>query len=220
MNDLGLALNLQAQYDGKIPSKLLNGVSYSILNIEPGVLDLLFEGSHDISDAKRDLEAFMGNCPFGLVHQGAWLGIPEVIDAELNSLSPLMKIRCTGHSRGAQQAQLAYRELYRRGYTNLECITFECPRFGDMKAVLYASDVVDNRTYQNYKNLFESDFFTMIPVHLALEPYAEVPNCTRYWQAPSANNEYKEFPLNIQAHSLEDCVLPYLKTICPCTSPS
>lgn len=215
MNDLELALNLQAQYDGKIPAKLLNGVSYSILNIEDGIVDLLFEGSHDIEDAKRDLDAFMGNCPFGRVHWGAWEGLQSVIDAELDNLPSTVKIRCSGHSLGSMRAALAKRELYRRGYTDLEAIGFESPHYGDAQAVAYSGN--DNeRGYQNYKDLFVNDIFTMIPPHLLLEPYIPWANLKSYYQKPSPDNEYKEFIENIQMHSLSDCCIKYLRTIFPC----
>lgn len=207
LTDLQLALKLQDQYDGKIALIPNAPVDFSILQ-EDGITYLLYEGSHDVNDAMRDLDALMVDCPFGRVHAGAWEGVSESLPA---SLPVDAEIVCAGHSLGAMRAQLAYRELYRRGYKNLHCITFECPRFGDHQAIWYGQSLNADKTYQNYLNLFEHDAFTMIPLHLPLEPYESIPNCTQFWSAPTANNEWKDWPLNIQAHSLSDCVIPYLQ---------
>lgn len=207
LSDLQLAEYLQSQYNGELSNVPNAKVDFAILPDEDAIY-LLFEGSHDIKDAMADLEAIMTVCAFGRVHNGAWQGLSESLPKTL----PKDKfIVCSGHSLGAMRAQLAFRELYRLGYQDIKCISFECPRFGDREAINYG--IGENRTYQNYNNLFEHDAFTMIPLHVPLEPYAEVPNCKRFWSAPTKDNEWDDWPVNIQAHSLSDCVIPYLKNI-------
>lgn len=212
-NDLQFALQCQAVYDGQIPLRTVSETAYSRIDDANGIT-LIFRGTSDMEDRKRDLEALMVTCSFGRVHGGAWKNIQAILDIE-NLPNDETIIFLIGHSLGAMEAQLAYRELYQRGYKNIKCVTFECPRFGDHQAIWCAQSLNSDNTYQNYKNLFEHDAFTMIPLWLVGEPYVDVPNCKQFWQAPTANNEFKDWPLNIQAHSISDCVIPYLKTVFP-----
>lgn len=210
--DYQRALICQQQYNNQLTIRTVAGVTYSRVDT-PGRIQIIKRGTSNLFDAQRDIEAVMTECPFGRVHSGAWNGVPDVLDAE-NIPNDDTTIEVIGHSLGAMRAQLAYRELKRRGYKNLCCVSFECPRFGDIAAINYGNNPDTNITYQNYKNLFEHDAFTMIPLHLPLEPYEAVPNCKQFWSAPTADNEWKEAPLNIQAHSLKDCVIPGLKVLC------
>ena len=218
MNDLELALLCQDVYDGKIPLRTVGETSFCIVD-NPDAIDFIFPGTHDLTDARRDIEAIMVDVGWGRVHSGAWRDIPQVIDAVWDELHEDRLIRFPAHSLGTMEAALAKRVLFQRGFRNFDVLAFEPPHFGNAKAVAYSGN--DNeRGYQNYKDLFVNDIFTMIPPHLLLEPYVPAANLIRYYQAPSATNEYKEFPENIQMHSLSDCVIPYLKTIFPCASPT
>ena len=102
--------------------------------------------------------------------------------------------------------------LYGEGYRNLEVLTFESPLWGDAHAMSYFNQI-KNKTYRNYLNLFEHDIFTTIPVHLPSEPYMPPPNRIQFWQPPTPANEWSFAPVNIQAHSLKDCVIPALQIL-------
>ena len=207
-----LALDLDRQYRKLIPIRTVAEVNYSILPAEDRTLGILFEGTQSLEDAKRDLEALMIYTKFGRVHKGAYDGLTAVFAAEQANLPKDTLLRLYGHSLGAMEAALFSCILQGEGYTNIETIVYECPLFGDAQTVEYYNQR-PNHSYQNYLNLFEHDMFTMIPVPLPLEPYAAVPNCSRFWSAPTIDNEWEYAPLNIQAHSLSDCVLPGLKTL-------
>lgn len=212
LTDYQLALQCQQQYDGLIPLRTVAEVDYSVVHSD-GIVDLIFQGTANWRDAQRDLEAEMVETGWGRVHAGALAGVPQVIDAELDNFSDDILIRCSGHSLGSMEAALAKRVLYQSGFRNLEAIGFEPPHYGDAVAVAYSGN--DNeRAYQNYKDLFVNDIFTMIPPHLLIEPYVPWANIKRGWQAPSSQNEWHDAPLNIQAHSLKDCGIPLVKSLC------
>ena len=206
LNDIPHIQAVVDQYNGLIPVKVISEVSYSLIQGEEATT-LILEGTHNLSDAKRDIEALLVDCGFGRVHAGAWHGIPEMIDAEWNNFSAGKLIRIIAHSLGGMEAGLAACGLHLRGFRNIEVVTFGCPRWGDAAAIAYFNQI-PNRSYRNYNNLFEHDFFTTIPIPLLELPYVPVPNVITGWSAPTANNEWKTEGILIEAHSAEDCYLP------------
>ena len=215
MNDLDLALQCQRQYNGQIPLRTVAEVDYSIVQNDDA-LDIVFQGTSNLEDAKRDLEALMFVTEWGRVHKGAYDGLSNVYLAEKDNLPKDKPIRISGHSLGSMEASMFACMIRYAGYQNVECITLACPLWGDRGAIAYFTNMVKNHTYQNYLDLFHHDFFTMIPVWLPDEPYVPPPNRTRFWSAPTLENEYRvkyNAPEGIQAHSLADCYIPYLKKV-------
>lgn len=212
LSDYQLALLLQEQYDGKIPVTTVSEVAYSRIDDTNGIT-ILFRGTSDLEDAKRDLDTGMVESGFGLVHAGAHSGLRDIFIAEQPTLPIDAYILLIGHSLGAMEAADFACILYMAGYRNIEVVTFESPRWGDQQAMQYFSQI-KNRSYRNYKDMWVHDFFTTIPVWLPTLPFHPVPNCHQFWSAPTSLNEWREAPENIQAHSLKDCVIPYLATLC------
>ena len=95
MSDLQIAQQLQDQYDGSTPLKNTAGVAYSIVASDY-VIDLMFLGTSDLEDAKRDLEAGMISTAFGQLHRGAWSGLLEVFSTEEMNLPKNKPIRISG----------------------------------------------------------------------------------------------------------------------------
>ena len=213
MSDLQHALDLQRQYDGLIPVLTVADVNYSIVDAKAdGGFEYLLRGTTDLEDAKRDLEALMIPTPFGRVHKGAFDGMLALYHTELEPLPRTDLLRFKGHSLGAMEAAILACIAKGAGFTDIEVVTFESPRWGDAQAMEYFK-TLNSRSYQNYKDMWVHDIFTMIPAHFPTEPYEVVPNCTRFWQEPTAANEWAGAPINIQAHSLSDCVIPALKIL-------
>ena len=211
LNDLQIALQCQAQYEGKIPLRTIADTDFSIVHNE-GVVDLIFQGTANLEDAKRDLETGMVESGFGCVHAGSYSGLREVFIAIKDELPIDKLIRISGHSLGAMEAAEFACILYLGGYRNLEVITFAMPRFGDADAIKYFNQI-KNRTYRNYYDFFEHDFFTSIPLWLPTLPFQPAPNCIDFWSPPTLNNEWRDFPYNIQCHSLLDCYIAGLQKI-------
>lgn len=211
MSDLQHAIDLQRQYAGEIPVKTVAEVAYSVVLSGLG-FEFLLRGTSDLEDAKRDLEAFMVSTPFGFAHKGAFDGLLAVYHAEIEPLNRSTFLRFKGHSLGAMEAGILACIAKGGGFEDIECVTFESPRWGDVQAMEYYK-TLNPRTYQNYKDMWVHDIFTMIPAHFITEPYAEVPHCTRFWQEPTPANEWANAPINIQAHSLSDCVIPALRIL-------
>lgn len=212
MSHLMRAKRLQDQYNNVFLSKTVAEVNY--YPVDTGeTYDILFEGTRDLEDAKRDLEALMETTAYGRVHKGANDGLQAVYQAEASNLPKDRPIRLDGHSLGAMEAGLFACILRQNGFTNVEVLTFESPLWGDAQAMAYFSQI-DSLTYQNYLNLFEHDIFTTIPVHLIEAPYVPPPNRIRFWSAPTPDNEWRGAGIMIEAHSLQDCVIPYLEKIC------
>jgi hypothetical protein len=212
LTDYDLAVQGQNQYNGLILTKNVSGITYSIVQNDDA-LDIIFQGTTYLKDAQRDIEALMVTAPFGRVHGGAFDGLYDVYQAEKDNIPRDRPVRLSLHSLGAMRACLFTCILYHEGYRNLECVTMECPLWGNADAVTYFNQT-KNRTYQNYLNLFEHDIFTTIPLHLPEEPYVPPPNKIVYWSAPTMNNEWHGAGVLIESHSLSDCVIPGVKRIC------
>jgi hypothetical protein len=212
VNDIPYIQAVCDQYNGQIPLRTVSEVDYSRIDTL-NKITLIFQGTANLEDIKRDLEAEMIESGFGRVHSGSHSGLREVFIAEQPTLSLDAQIVCIGHSLGAMEAGDFACILYLAGYHNIEVVTFGCPRWGDADAMRYFYNI-KSRTYRNYLNLFAHDFFTTIPPHLLLNPYQEVPNQITGWSAPTITNEWKTEGILIEAHSAEDCYLPLVTRLC------
>lgn len=214
-SDYDIALQCQRQYEGEIPVTTVAGIDFSVVIDDTNrVVNVITEGSHNMRDAMRDLDAFMEPVEgFGQLHGGAWEGVPDAAKIIRGQLRYDYLTRLQGHSLGAMHAVYLTMLLGRAGFHNIECVTFGLPLFGDLAAIENFNNY-RNRSYQNYLDLFNHDLFTTIPVHLLSEPYVPPPNRIRFWSAPTEKNEYASFGRLVEAHSLEDCYLPGLKKLC------
>jgi hypothetical protein len=210
-NDVPYIKQVVAQYNKQLPANVISEVTYSRINTN--FITLLFEGTHDLDDAERDLDFPMVTVPWGRIHAGAWSGIEDVLNKE-NIDNDSTLILCIGHSLGAIEAGMAATELSWRGYSNVECVTFGCPRWGDFAAMRFFKNRVKSRTYRNYLSLLKHDFFVTIPPNLLFNPFDSVPNEITGWSEPTANNEFKGKGVLIEAHSSEDCYLPLVTSLC------
>ncbi len=152
--DVQHAEDLQRQYDGLIYLRTIAEVDYSVLPTSEGI-DVLLQGTSNLEDAKRDLEAEMVMTSFGRVHAGALAGLLELFAMEIAPLPKSTFIRFKGHSLGAMEAAILACIAESHGYTNLEAVTFESPRWGDAQAMAFYNQI-KHRTYQN-------DSITFVP---------------------------------------------------------
>lgn len=175
LSDLDVANLLQAQYDGR---KVFFNVwsPYGTVSWAMAKYDdcdvICFEGSHNLPDWKRDFEAEMIQVPgLGGVHEGFYIGLPDVLKSIL-PLTPLDKrLKICGHSLGGGESHIFTGMAVLAGYTDVETITFGSPLPGDKQL----SDLIasfPNRSYWNFRDGFNCDIVGNVPFHIpVISPY-------------------------------------------------
>jgi hypothetical protein len=160
----GHSLYDQVSWGGAATGFQLYSIIYDILDDTNGFIGYLpsdnsiyvaYRGSESILNWITDLDATQTNytafpeCNCD-VHSGFYSAeqraLPQVLQdvAALKAIHPTAAVKTTGHSLGAALATLTAMDLYKAGYTAVQCYNFGSPRVGDKGFSAFAGTLMKN----------------------------------------------------------------------------
>lgn len=141
---------------------IIDGVCYGLVIVDD-VYIIVFRGSKDLIDWRRDLDTFAKPilCAIGLVHPGFYRGLPNVWDSIKAKIPKDTKWGITAHSLGAAHAAGLTALAILDGRSPDFVVKFGEPKFGFQKFVDFIKPV-NTISYRNGDE-YHHDLITDVP---------------------------------------------------------